>query len=53
MVRRAKKRKKPKEIEIDFWVQIQSMLPKIGIPLTKADIKKARANLRKKKVDHD
>ncbi len=50
---RTKKREKHKEIEIDPSALIHSVLPKKDIPLTKADIRKAKAYLRKKKVDHD
>ncbi len=53
MVSRIKKRKKPEKIEIDLWTLIQSIRPKNDIPLTKADIRKARAYLRKRRVDHD
>ncbi len=53
MVRRNKKRKKPEEIEIDLWTLIHSIMPKKDIPLTKADVERAKAYLRKKKVDHD
>jgi len=50
MVRRTKKREKPKEIEIDPWTLIRSVLPKNDIRLTKAEMEKARAHLRKRKV---
>ena len=53
MVRRTKKTEKPKEIGIELWALIRSMLPKKDIPLTKADIRKARTYLRKEKVDHE
>ncbi len=53
MARRNKKTKKPDVIEMESWTLIRSVLPKNDIPLSKADIKKARAHLRKKKVDHE
>ena len=50
MAGRTKKRKKPDVIETDFLTLIRSYLPRNDIRLTRAEMEKARAHLRKKKV---